>query len=308
MQHIVAFDKGLSRYRPLKTVLAYDDFDDGYCGWLDLKPNYVGKNYAQHESVIEHRLWGPPMLSTATFRFPGTHGSMTGTYSLKLTTRPIAGPGNAAPQPGGMGHAIKRLSRPSGIKRLQIESWYSFTAEQDRPGLGEAAVRAFGLICDIQDATNRSHPGVRYVNSVNGVMQQYWQVTQAADVSDEAWAYGYPGDWGKIGVDPQWYGERYDDGSGDSYRKIPGSEQKLIYNETDGKINWMYMRLLIDLEKRSYVEFQSGDRTFDLRALAPTLSVPYERIHNLLNPFFFIESDSNRRVFLYLDSVVVSVE
>lgn len=298
----------MANFRPLAQVLSYDDFDDGHCGWLDLKPNYVLPGFKQHVSVIDHSLWGPPMLSTATFRFPGTHGSMAGTYSLKLTTRPVAGPATEAPTPGGMGHAIKRLSRPSDISKLQIEAWYSYTAEQDRPGLGEKAIRAFGLVCDVQDGVRRGHPGVRYVNCTDGVMQQYWQVTSAADVTDEEWAYGFEGDWGRRGIDPQWYGRRYADGASDGYKRIPGGDQKLIYNETDGKINWMYMRLLLDLKEYRYTEFQSGDRTFDLTGLAPSGGAPYERIHNLINPVFFVESDTNRRVFLYIDSVVISVE
>lgn len=308
MNHTIVFDKGLANFQPLKRVLAYDDFDNGHCGWLDLKPNFVGENFKHHESFIDHLRWGPPMLSTATFRFPGTHGSMSGTYSLKVSTRATANRASMPLAPGGMGHAIKRLSRPADISRLQIEAWYSYTAEQDRPGLGETSIRAFGVICDLQDSVRRGHPGVRYVNSADGVLQQYWQVTQASDVTDEEWAFGHEGDWGVHGIDPQWYGRRYSDGSGDSYKRIPGSEQKLIYNETDGKINWMYLRLLLDLKEFRYLELQSGDRTFDISGFAPTGAKPYERIHNLINPFFFIESDTDRRAFLYLDSVVISAE
>lgn len=308
MNRSIAFDKGLANFQPLDRVLAYDDFDNGNCGWLDLKPNFVGPNFEYHASFIDHLRWGPPMLSTATFRFPGTHGSMSGTYSLKVTTRKVAHGADKAPAPGGMGHAIKRLSRPADLSRLQIEAWYAYTAEQDRPGLGESAIRAFGVFCDVQDGKRRGHPGVRYVNCADGVMKQYWQVTQASEVSDEEWALGFKGDWGVRGVDPQWYGRRYGDGEGDSYKRIPGSEQKLIYNETDGKINWMYMRLLIDLKEFRYIELQSGDRTFDLSAFAPTAAPPYERIHNLINPVFFIESDTARRVFLFLDSVVISAD
>ena len=34
----------------------------------------------------------------------------------------------------------------------------------------------------------------------------------------------------------------------------------------------------------------------------------YHRIDNLINPLFWVETDTNRRVFLYIDSVVVSQE
>ena len=36
--------------------------------------------------------------------------------------------------------------------------------------------------------------------------------------------------------------------------------QKLIYNETDCKLNWQYMRLKLDTELREYVEFQCQDK------------------------------------------------
>ena len=35
---------------------------------------------------------------------------------------------------------------------------------------------------------------------------------------------------------------------------------------------------------------------------------PYRRIDNLINPVFWVSADTNRRVFLYIDSVVVSQE
>lgn len=248
------------------------------------------------------------MLSSATFRFQGTHGSLDGTYSMKLTTRAAAGPYEARPAPGSMGHLIKRLSRPDDITRLQFEMWYAFKAEQDRPGLGESAIRAFGVFFDIQDAQHRYFPGVRYVNSINGAPHKAWWLMKSADVSDAEWAFGNESDWCKRGIDPHWYGRRYEDGTSDSYVPVPGGRQELIYNETDGKMNWMYLRLLLDVRDRRYVELQSGDQTIDLRELAPTLASPYERIHNLINPVIFVETDTDRRVFLFVDSVLVSVE
>ena len=35
---------------------------------------------------------------------------------------------------------------------------------------------------------------------------------------------------------------------------------------------------------------------------------PYNRIDNLINPVFWVSTDANRRVFLYIDSIVVSQE
>ena len=96
--------------------------------------------------------------------------------------------------------------------------------------------------------------------------------------------------------------------SHDGYKDVPNGTQNLIYNETDDKLNWMYFRLKVDTEKREYVEMQCKDRVFDL-GHAPIVAVDkYHRIDGLINPVFWVETDTNRRVFLYVDSVVVSQE
>ena len=137
MNHTVAYEAGLGRFSPLSTILCYDDFDRGLCGWLDLKPNFRYENFTYHPGPVDLARWGPTMLSTATFAFPGTHGSMSGTYSLKVSSRANAGRYEDPPAPGGQGCAIKRLTsfRPWGL--IQIEAWYAYTPEQDRVDLGE---------------------------------------------------------------------------------------------------------------------------------------------------------------------------
>lgn len=309
MEHIIALDSGLSKYQPLKKIICYDDFDKGMCGWIDLHPNYVGKDFnLLRHSQVEKTQWGPIMLSSASFRLAGTHGSMNGTYSLKLATRPTANSYTEPPAPGGLSHAIKRLTThlPKGLR--QYELWYAYTPEQDRQGLSENAMRAFGIFFDIQDEAYRYFIGVRYVNSVDGKMVRRWQVFQAKDVSDTEWAYGVENDWCKKGIDAMWYGQRYTDGSTDGFEWIPDGYQDLCYNESDDKINWSYLRLLIDTEKRAYVELQSGDKVFDLRGIKPTLTAPYARIKGLFNPSMWVENDTDRRVFFYADSVVISAE
>ncbi|SFC19415.1 hypothetical protein SAMN05421747_10624 [Parapedobacter composti] len=301
-------DYRLAKFQPLKHLVCYDDFDRGLCGWTNLMPNYTLDNFGVRKSIVEKTQWGPIMLSTATFRFPGTHGSMDGLYSLKLATRPVANRYEEPPAPGSMSHAIKRLTTHRKPGRLQFEMWYAYTTEQDRSGLSENDIRAFGVSFDTQNAQARNFAGVRYVNSVNGELKKQWQVMQAGEVSDADWAYGTDGDWCKRGVDPMWYGRRYPDGEADGYRFIPDSRQELCYNESDDKINWLYLRFTYDLESRRYVELQSRDRVFDLSAFAPTDVRPYARIEGLLNPVIWVENDSNRRVFLFVDSVVISVD
>jgi hypothetical protein len=295
-------------FEPLANVLCADDFDRGMCGWMDLMPNFVMPGHQPRPAAIDKTLWGPTMLSNANFCFAGTHGSMGGTYSLKLATRPVANPYNQPPAPGSLSHAIKRLSmRGRGL--TQIEAWFSYTPEQDRAGIGENDVRAFGAFFDVQDERHRYFAGVRYVNSIDGQLTRRWQYARASEgLSDRQWAYDTDGDWARAGVDPQWFGRRYDDGRTDGFQWIDGGEQQLVYNESDDKINWMYLRLTIDTAKREYVEMQCVDRVFDLRGRSPTLAAPYAGIHGLLNPVFWIEADTNRRVFLFVDSVVVSAD
>ncbi|MFC5412390.1 DUF6772 family protein [Larkinella bovis] len=310
MDQVIALERGLSKFQPLKKIICYDDFDRGLNGWLDLHPNYVGKDFnLLRHSQVEKTQWGPIMLSSASYRFAGTHGSMEGTYSLKLATRPVSSSYDQPPAPGSMSHAIKRMTNhlPGGLR--QIECWYSYTPEQDRLGIGEKSIRAFGVFFDNQDEENRFFAGARYVNCVNGEMIRKWQVFQTADhVTDLDWAYGVENDWCKRGIDNQWYGRRNSDGSGDGFVWVPDGHQDLCYNESDDKINWLYLRFLYDSEKKEYVELQSGNRIFDLRGIKITTAESYARINGLLNPCFWIENDTNRRVFFYVDSVVVSAE
>lgn len=309
MQKFLSYDRGLERFNPLARVMTYDDFDTGFNGWLDLTPNYVEENYESFESVVDLSSWAPNQLSSAAMRFASSHGSMEGTYSLKITTAPTGGPHTEPPAPGSMGHAIKRLSRFGDPKLIQIEAWYSYTSVQDREGKGEEDIRAIGFFFDIQDSEYRYMPGVRYVNSLGGKSVKKWQFYQVGpDVTPEDWNFGVKDGWCVPGIDNQWYGRRFEDGSADGYQWVPDGAQDLLFNESPDKINWLYMRLTVDVEKREYVELQSMDRVFDLRGISPTLVPGYASIDNLINPIFFIETDTNRSVNLYLDSVVYSVE
>jgi hypothetical protein len=310
MQKVVTYERGLEKFHPLATVLVYDDFDLGFNGWLDLTPNYVHADFAQQPSQIDLGAWAPTMLSSAPMRFAASHGSMEGTYSLKLSTRPVAAPYESQPVPGSMGVAIKRLSRQDPATRLiQIETWYAYTPQQDREGIGEDAIRAFGFFFDIQDEEHRWQPGIRYVNSVDGALVRKWQYWKVADgVTRADWCFGLEDGWEAPGIDSLWSGRRYPDGSADGFQWVPGGAQDLIYNESPDKLNWSYLRLTVDIAKREYVELQSMNRIFDLRGISPTLGPTYSSITNLINPVFFVETDSDRSVNLFLDSVVYSTE
>ena len=317
MDKLLTYPVGLDRFNPLDRVLTYDVFNTGFNGWMTLLPNFTqAPEFDVRYSIVDKTQFPPVMLSSATYRYPGTHGAMSGTYSLKISTRPVANRYEMTPVSGGFGQAIKRLTIPSPNKgRCQIEAWLTYTVEQDRvygsedlAGLNERSVRAFGAAFDIQDAGNRFFVGCRYLNSVNGELKQKWQYVRASEVSDKEWTYGSEGEWARRGIDPQWYGRRYSDGTHDGFKDVPDGEQKLCYNETDCKINWIYFRLLFDIGTRQYVELQAQDRIFDLKGKSFTVSPPYHRIDGLLNPLFWVENDIDRRVFLYIDSVVISIE
>ena len=306
-----------SRFQPLKNVLSYDVFNNGFCGWMTLLPNFTeSPDFDVPPTLVNKDQWPPVMLSTATFRYPGTHGSLSGTFSLKLSTKRIAAPYTEKPAPGSLGHAIKRMSfyRP-GCRFLQIECWFSYTAEQDKvdgngrqSALHENSIRGFGMGFDVQENGKRYHVGARYLNAVDGRMVQKWQYEAVSPGTDKDWAWGMEGDWCKRGVDPWWFGKRYADGSHDGFQWLENGAQKLCYNETDCKLNWQYMRLKIDTWKRRYVEFQCQDRIWDMRGIPCCTVDAYNRIDNLINPLFWVEADTDRSVFLYIDSVAVSQE
>jgi hypothetical protein len=275
-QPVIALSSAVAGYQPLATVLCADH-------------------------------WGPTMLSSATFPFAGTHGSASGTWSLKLSNRSPAAPAVQPPASGSMGLAIKRLSVPRGAELLRVEATVAYTSVQDRPGLGTDAMRAFGLFVDLQDAQHRYMPGVRYVNAVDGQRVRTWQYYSESHVSDAEWSYGNDG-WHKTGIDPQWFGRRYPDGSTDATTWFPDGRQHPIYNETDDKINWTRLSLTVDLRTRAYAGFSALDREFVFPAGArPTPGPVYENIGGLLNPVFFVEADGDQPVNLFVDSVVVSV-
>lgn len=301
-------------YDPLEKIIFADDFDTGYNGWITLMPNFRQDRFDYYDSFKGWTSWGPPMLSSATFPYAGTHGSLHGTYSMKIATRPVAEPAQCRPIDGSMGMSIKRLThRSDGL--LKCEMWYSFTAEQSVPGIGEDSIRAFGFFWDTGNGDSRTHFGARYLNSANGVMKQHWQLFKADETSKEPWGFegnSAPGDDPKEnvtllkGIDAAWLGTRKEDGSSTGFLDIPDSTQKLCYNETPDKINWHYFSLTVDLLKQEYVSLESVNRKWDLQGIQGTTVPRYPRIDWILNPVVFIESDSNRRVFMYVDSIVNS--
>jgi hypothetical protein len=90
------------------------------------------------------------------------------------------------------------------------------------------------------------------------------------------------------------------------WEDIPGGEQRLCYNEIPTKVNWHYARFDFDLESMRATRFQCNDRVFDV-ASYKSIRIPGMRnLWYMLNLGFFVETDCNKRAFLYVDSVCLS--
>lgn len=302
-------------FQPLAQVLCHDNFNTGLNGWMPLTPNLREDAMDYFPSQRRHIDWGTPMISSATFGLAGTHGGLHGTYSMKIPTRPVAARAEELPVAGSIGIAIKRLTIPSR-QNLRFEMFFALKTEQDRPGIGENAIRAMGFTWDIQDEERRYFAGIRYMNAANGKLRQRWQYLKATEGTDEEWgemgesAVGEPGSKEKIfirrGLGSEHLGRRDADGGGDGFAEIPDSHQSLCYNETADKLNWHHLSFTIDLARRRYVELRCANRRFDLSGNTPTLTEPYPRIDQLLNPLLWVETDTDRRALLFVDSVLIS--
>ena len=90
---------------------------------------------------------------------------MDGVYAMKLATRPRA---------GGLAVAVKRTTwRFAGP--LRMETYFTFKPEATEMALSELDVRAIGFAFDLQDASRRVMPHVRYLNALEGEPVSRWQ-------------------------------------------------------------------------------------------------------------------------------------
>lgn len=163
-------DPALSRFNPLDRILVHDEFNTGTHGWIELLGNYDG--HGDLDTVDDHmRDFRPPQLSSCNFFDVGTHGAMSGTYALKVATRPVA---------GHTGVAIRRLTM-AGRGRVQFEAYLTFKTEAaseenqaaHKAGAGEWDANlhpseqqfgAFTIATDICDGV-RYHCVARYLNT-----------------------------------------------------------------------------------------------------------------------------------------------
>ena len=277
-------DPRLSRFDPLPRIIAFDDFDRGFCGWTQLVGNYEHNldamlpGYAQHSAA---------MLSTCTAWEFGSHGAADGSYSLKIATKPRSGAQNVA---------IKRLTfRKRGPIRLEF--YFTFKPEANEMRLSETDVRSVGFLYDLQSGDSdpdalRIMPHMRFLNAMDGEHVQKWQFKRRTKAMLPI------GNEGKTVTHYHLSPEDWED--------LPGGHQKLCYNEIPTKVNWHYVCFDFDLETYRCTGFRCNDRAFDVSAYAPIEIPGMRNLWCMLNLAFFAEADTEKRAFLYVDSVCLS--
>lgn len=277
-------DPQLSRFEPLERILFYDDFDHGLQGWTPLIGNYEDSL----DSILpDYRDLRGPMLSNLTQWDTGTDGSLNGNYALKLATRSRA---------GSMAVAIKRATfRHAGAIRL--EAYFTFKPEANEMRLSETDVRAIGVLFDLQDSDRsprpqRVMPHIRYHNAQDGAAISTWQTKNKVETLHAIGGSGKTKS--HFHLAPQ------------GWEALPDSQQKLCYNEIATKQNWHYLRLDFDLASMSFLRFQCNDRHFDLTNVEPMRIPAMANLWCMLNTAFWVETDRDKRAFLYLDSVLLS--
>lgn len=242
-------DPTLSRFNPLRRILAVDDFNSGTHGWVELNGNYDGQgNLDTVDPFLSD--FRPPQLSNCNFFDVGTHGAMSGTYALKLATRPY---------PGHTATAIRRLTM-SGRGLLQIEAYFTYKTETNLGGgddanafgeveydgnshPSEAQFGAFTVATDLcGDGGLRYHTVARYQNTDadgNFVKKISYPVVPEPTPREQ-----YAGKGEKLP-----YAADFTAPNPDDWRTL-GEPLELCHNEVPTKVNWHYLRWVVDTEKR----------------------------------------------------------
>ena len=269
----------LSKFDPLSRIILYDDFDNGLEGWTGLIGNYEDSL----DSVLPgYRDLRPPMLSNSTMWDTGSAGALDGVYSMKLATRSEA---------GGMGVGIKRVTwRHAGA--IQLEAYVTFKPEASELRLSELDVRAFGVLFDLQNEKERVMPHLRYLNALEGKPVGRWQYKKDCVPLESI------GGTGKT--------QSHFHLSSDGWLDLPAEHQPLCYNEIATKQNWHYIRIGFDLASMTYTRFQCNDREYDVSSISPMVMPAMANLWCMLNVAFWIETDLDRRAFLFVDSAMLS--
>jgi len=277
-------DPRLNKFDPLERIIFYDDFDEGIRGWSELIGNY---EHSLDSMLPEYSDMRPPMLSNLTMWDTGTAGSMEGDYALKLASRARA---------GSLATSIKRVTfRRRG--HIQLECYFTFKPEASELRLSVNDVRAFGVLFDLQDGMNPEYrwmPHLRYLNAEGDQMINRWQMKGATR------AFAKIGDSGET-VSHFHLGPEH-------WEYVDAPAQTLAYNEIATKMNWHYLKLNVDLAERRFLGFQCNDLIYTGDPLK-YISIPaMPNLNCMLNTAFWVETNRDKRAFLYLDSVLLSGE
>ncbi len=277
-------DPRLSRFDPLERIIFYDDFDEGIRGWSELIGNY---EHTLDSMLAEYSDMRPPMLSNLTMWDTGAAGSMEGDYALKLASRARA---------GSLATSIKRLTfRRRG--HIQLECYFTFKPEASELRLSLNDVRAFGVLFDLQDGMNPEYrwmPHLRYLNAQGDEMINRWQMKGATREFQKIGDSGETVSHFHLGPE--------------NWENVDAPAQTLAYNEIATKMNWHYLRLNVDLADRRFLGFQCNDLVYEGDPLK-FISIPaMPNLNCMLNTAFWVETNRDKRAFLYLDSVLLSGE
>lgn len=287
----------LARFNPLKRILFHDDFDNGINGWAELQANHNG-NLDDLRPVLKDMR--PPQLSSCTFFDLGTHGSLSGTYALKLATRP---------KPFHTAVGVKRFTYSKPCK-VQMEMWFTYKAEQTFDGDGnwdgnvspsELNFGDFTISNDVSEgeAGPRYQCALRYLNTdLEGKLVQKWTYKTSLHATTKMERQGMTAQT-----------DDYHVLKTTDWADVPGGHQPLCFNEIATKVNWHYLRWVFDIQTRRNVELQVNELTMDLRNIpVPVYEQGYRSLNHLLNLLVDVRTHKSVRNFLFIDSVLVSVD
>ena len=270
-------DPDLGRFDPLPRILFFDRFQQSHHGWTTLIGNYEQDIGRMHPG---YRPLTAPMLSNLTFWDCGSHGALSGSYALKLATRPRTGAQTVA---------IKRITFADPCP-IRLEFWFTYKPEATDAQLSVRDVRSVGLLFDLQDDRHRVMPHLRYLNAHGGESVRRWQYkekqVEVHRFSDETVTHYHL-------ADQDWV-------------DLPGGPQELCYNEIPTKVNWHYAAVDIDLRTMRFLAFRCNDRRYDMDGVGALTLDAMPNLRGMLNVAFFTESNTDKRSFLYLDSVLLS--
>lgn len=277
-------DRVLGKYKPLPSLVAVDDFDEGPCGWVGWTRGDDPSPAA--DTGVPPRFEGTcsvPQVSSLPMWDVGTYGSLN-SFALKVPSLPYA---------DSTGRAFRPVSI-SGATRVRIESYFTYAADPSDFHWGETDIGDFEFALHIADpssvqATGRQPRRVkfaaRYRNADTEGLVQRWQIAAS----------------GGDGVAP------------DAWDDVADGEQKLGFNRSPTKFQWHYFRLTVDPAEHRYVDLNCYGKEFSVENVVHRFAEESPENIGVHGPrpgectvSAAVRTVTGKRCYLYLDSVVVS--